>query len=90
MQRLLGSPFMRVGWQRSDWWLVALFFACLFAGYFFAALTSDVVEGDLREIDRAVRELVLTQRQPVVMSILGTLSWLAQEPYLVLIAAIGG
>lgn len=90
MRRLLGSPFMRVGWQRSDWWLVALFFACLFAGYFFAELTSDVLEGDLREIDRTVRELVLTQRQPVVMSLLGTLSWLAQEPYLVLIAAIGG
>lgn len=90
MRRLLGSPFIRVGWQRSDWWLVALFFACLFAGYFFAELTSDVVEGDLREIDRNIREFVLTQRHPVVMSVLGALSWLAQEPYLVLIAAAGG
>lgn len=90
MRRLLRSPFIRVGWQQSDWWLVALLVACLIAAYLFAGFGSRVVAGDLRDMDQSVRNFAIANRHPAWMSLLSGLSWLAQKPFLVIIAAAGG
>ena len=81
--------FVRPGWQKSDWWLVVLFVACLIAGFLFAGVGSRVLQGDLRELDRSFRDFAIAHRHPVWMSVLTGLSYLANKPVLVTIAAAG-
>jgi undecaprenyl-diphosphatase len=81
--------FVRAGWQKSDWWLVALLAASLAMVYLFAGMSSQVTQGDFREIDVAFRNFALKHREPVWMAMLSALSWLAQKPILVTIAALG-
>ena len=57
--RLMRS-FIRAGWQKSDWWLVALLGACLVAGYLFAGMSSHVVNDGMTAADRAAREVVMS------------------------------
>lgn len=81
--------FVRAGWQKSDWWLVALLAACLVMIYLFAGMGSQVTQGDMREIDVAFRNFAMAHRNPLWMSVLSALSWLAAKPILVTIAALG-
>lgn len=79
--------FIRPGWQKSDWWLVALFGACLIAGYLFAGIGSEVVENEMLSADYAAREAVLSRRSPALMAFFEALSYAGGEPILITIAA---
>jgi membrane-associated phospholipid phosphatase len=80
--------FIRAGWQKSDWWLVALGAVCLIAGYLFAGMSSHVVADGMTEADRAAREMVLSRRSPILMAFFQALSDAGQKPILITIAAI--
>ena len=80
--------FIRAGWQKSDWWLVALVVGCLVAGYLFADMSSHVVQNRMSEADRAAREMVLARRSPVLMGFFEALSYAGQKPILITIAAV--
>lgn len=53
---------MRLLRDREDWVLLLLAVACLVSAYVFAALGSEVLEGELRAVDVAVRDWVLEKR----------------------------
>lgn len=80
--------FIRAGWQKSDWWLVALLGACLVAGYLFAGMSSHVVADGMTSADRAAREMVMSRRTPILMGFFEALSYAGQKPILITVAAI--
>jgi membrane-associated phospholipid phosphatase len=80
--------FIRPGWQKSDWWLVALGVACLIAGYLFAGMSSHVLADGMTSADRAAREMVMARQYPALMSFFEALSYAGQKPILIAVAAI--
>jgi membrane-associated phospholipid phosphatase len=80
--------FIRPGWQKTDWWLVALGVGCLIAGYLFAGMSSHVVSDGMTSADRAAREMVMARRTPILMGFFEALSYAGQKPILITVAAI--
>jgi membrane-associated phospholipid phosphatase len=80
--------FIRPGWQKSDWWLVALGVACLIAGYLFAGMSSHVLADGMTSADRAAREMVMSRRYPALMTFFQVLSDAGQKPILIVVAAV--
>lgn len=80
--------FIRPGWQKSDWWLVALGAACLVAGYLFAGMSSHVLADGMTSADRAARDMVMARRTPILMGFFEGLSYAGQKPILITVAAI--
>jgi undecaprenyl-diphosphatase len=80
--------FIRPGWQKSDWWLVALGVACLIAGYLFAGMSSHVQADGMTSADRAAREMVMARRYPALMAFFEGLSYAGQKPILIAVAGV--
>lgn len=80
--------FVRAGWQKSDWWLVALVVACLIAGYLFAGMSAHVTSDGMTAADRAARDMVMTRRSPLLMGFFEALSYAGQKPILITVAAV--
>lgn len=80
--------FIRPGWQKSDWWLVALGVACLIAGYLFAGMSSHVLADGMTSADRAARDMVMERRYPPLMAFFAALSYAGQKPILIMVAAV--
>ena len=80
--------FIRPGWQKSDWWLVALGVACLIAGYLFAGMSSHVLADGMTSADRAARDMVMARRYPALMAFFEALSYAGQKPILIAVAAV--
>jgi membrane-associated phospholipid phosphatase len=72
--------------RRSDWLLLALFAASLWAANAFAEVADDVHEGDMRGADIAVRAWFQDHRSPTADAILGFVSTLGSKPVLVVVA----
>ena len=80
--------FIRPGWQKSDWWLVALLGACLVAGYLFAGMSSHVVADGMTNADHAARDMVLANRWRPLMLFFEGLSYAGQKPILIMVAGV--
>lgn len=76
------------GWQRSDWWLVALFVGCLIAAWLFAGVHSRVASNQLLGVDYAARDWAMARRHPALIAFFEVLSWAGQGPVLISLAAI--
>jgi membrane-associated phospholipid phosphatase len=76
--------------RREDWLLLVLAAACVALAYVFVKVGSEVLEGELTVIDRAVRDFVGAHRSSGGTTFFGVISWLAAKPVLVVLTIIVG
>jgi membrane-associated phospholipid phosphatase len=76
--------------HRDDWLLVVLAAACVVLAYIFVKVGSEVLEGELASIDRAVRNVVIAHRSSGGTTFFGVVSWLAAKPALIVLTIIVG
>lgn len=72
----------------DDWLLLVLAAAAIVVALLFANLGSVVVEGDLADLDQAVRALALEHRTPMIRRFFSVVAWFGTPTALVPIALI--
>jgi membrane-associated phospholipid phosphatase len=74
--------------HRDDWLLLLLAAACVVMAYVFVQVGSDVLEGELTGLDRAVRDFVIAHRSPGAITFFGVVSWLGAKSVLVVLSIV--
>lgn len=75
---------------RHRWVLLLLAAGSIVIASLFAMVGSDVHEGELAGVDRAVRELALEHRAPTAVTLFNIVSWLGGKSILILLAMAAG
>jgi undecaprenyl-diphosphatase len=76
--------------HRDDWLLLLLAAACVALAYVFVKVGSEVLEGELTGVDRAVRDFVIAHRSSSAITFFGLVSWLGAKSVLVVVSIVVG
>lgn len=81
---------MKLARHRDDWLLLLLAVACVALAYAFLRVGSEVLEGELSGVDRAVRDLMIAHRSSGAVTFFGVVSWLGAKSALVVVSIVVG
>jgi membrane-associated phospholipid phosphatase len=76
--------------DREDWVLLLLAVACLALAFLFAKFGSEVLEGELRSVDLAVREWVLRHQSPASIAVFSAITQLGAKEVLIPLGILVG
>lgn len=79
---------MKLARHRDDWLLLLLAVACVALAYVFVKVGSEVLEGGLTGVDRAVRDFVISRRSSGGITFFGVISWLGAKSVLVVVSIV--